>query len=117
MLKEKIEILKLRRKGIKLLKIDNFILTYYRERINNNKDKSVLDTRKCLTRNYILGKEIYRNKNLVIRSYGNLDITVDLKKFRVVNLENHKGDKQGWINKEEKERLNKLFNIRGEING
>lgn len=114
MLRDKMEILRLRRQGIKLLKVDNEILNYYKNELRDNKRKTDLEARKYLTRNYILGREIHRNNDLVIRAYGNLDITVNLKKFRVVNLENHKGKRRGWINRVEKEKLNDLLRIGGD---
>ena len=110
---DKMEILSLRRKGIKLLKVDNKILDYYRNELRDNKHKTYLEARKYLTRNYILGREIHKNGKLVIIAYGNLDITVDLNKFRVVNLENHKGQRHGWIDRVEKKKLNDLLGIGG----
>lgn len=111
---DKMEILRLRRQGINLLKVDNKIYEYYVTELKNNENKTYIETRKYLTRNYILGREIHKNGDLVIKAYGNLDITVDLKKFKVVNLENHKGQRRGCINKAEKEKLNNLLGIGGD---
>lgn len=98
--------------NIKLLKADDRIIYFYRHHIKNNEDDDILTIRKKLTRNFILGIECTTFNNIHIRRYGCLEITVNLNTFRVIDIYNIKGGYDTYINKVEKENLNKLLYIK-----
>lgn len=97
-----------------LLKIDKGIVHKYRKYVRDNEDKSFLEIRKLLTRNFILGREIWTDNinNIQARMYGNLKIIVDMDSFEVRNIYNNVGKKRRiYINQLEKEKLNKIFKL------
>lgn len=97
-----------------LLKIDKGIVHKYRKYVRDNEDKSFLEIRKLLTRNFILGEEKWTDieKNIQMRMYGNLKIIVDMNNFEVRNIYNNTGKSRYiYINQLEKVNLNKALKI------
>lgn len=97
-----------------LLRIDKGILHKYRKYVRDNENRGILEVRKLLTRNFILGREIWTDNinNIQARMYGNLKIIVDMDSFEVRNIYNNVGKKRRiYINQLEKEKLNKIFKI------
>lgn len=97
-----------------LLKIDKGIAHKYRKYVRDNEDKSILEIRKLLTRNFILGEEKWTDteENIQMRMYGNLKIIVDMNSFEIRNIYNNTGKSRYiYINQLEKENLNKALKI------
>lgn len=102
---------------MKLLYISKEIQKIYRESTNENKDLTEIEIRKKLTRNFILGtmSKKYSKENIQVRYYGKLELVVDMKRFRLLYISNNKNIEKKdtyFINKAEKEKLNKLFDIK-----
>ncbi|MDC4245608.1 hypothetical protein [Clostridium perfringens] len=97
-----------------LLKIDKGIIHKYRTYVKGNEAKSILEIRKLLTRNFILGEEIWTDdiENVQARMFGNLKIIVDLEEYKVKNIYNNLDKVRNiYINQLEKEALNKALEI------
>lgn len=97
-----------------LLKIDKGIIHKYRTYVKGNETKSILEIRKLLTRNFILGEEIWTDnvENIQARMFGNLKIIVSMEDYQVKNIYNNLGkNKKIYINQLEKENLNKVLEI------
>ncbi|EGT3606788.1 hypothetical protein ACSW9O_15385 (plasmid) [Clostridium perfringens] len=94
-----------------LLKIDERVIWKYRKFVKDNKNKGILEIRKYLTRNFILAEEKWTKRGIQLRMFGNLVVIVDLNNYRIIDLYNTSHQKHMYINKLEKERLNKVLNI------
>lgn len=102
---------------MRLLYISKEIQKIYRETTNENKNLTEFEIRKKLTRNFILGtmSTKYSKENIQTRYYGKLKLVVDIERFRLLYISNNKNIRKKdtyFINKVEKEHLNKLFNIK-----
>ncbi|MGL6184824.1 MAG: hypothetical protein ACRC1T_05535 [Clostridium chrysemydis] len=94
-----------------LLKINGRIINKYRKFVKDTGNKGILDIRKCLTRNFILGQEKWTVRGIQLRMYGNLVLIVDLNNYRIIDIYNTTHPKHMYINQLEKEKLNKSLNI------
>lgn len=104
---------------IKLLYVSKEIQDLYKHITNNNENLDELEIKKKLTRNFILGtiSTKHTKNNIQVRYYGRLKLIVDIEKFRLLYIRNNKKIKNRdtyFINKFEKQKLNKLFGIREE---
>lgn len=97
-----------------LLKIDKGIIHKYRTYVKGNETKSILEIRKLLTRNFILGEEIWTDniENVQARMFSNLKIIVSMEDYQVKNIYNNLDKRRNvYINQLEKENLNKVLEI------
>ena len=97
-----------------LLKIDKGIIHKYRTYVKGNETKSILEIRKLLTRNFILGEEIWTDniENVQARMFGNLKIIASMEDYQVKNIYNNLDKRRNvYINQLEKENLNKVLEI------
>lgn len=97
-----------------LLKIDKGIIHKYKTYVKGNETKSILEIRKLLTRNFILGEEIWTDniENVQARMFGNLKIIVSMEDYQVKNIDNNLDKRRNvYINQLEKENLNKVLEI------
>ena len=123
MIKDFIEIIRLRLHGIKLLDVDNDAIQAFRKHVKNNKfldDETII---KKINRDWILAKdteyiEYDSGFEVCIRNYGNLEIGMypasyyGFKKDKIAYIYNHKGRKIDFkIDKELKEELNKIMRL------
>jgi hypothetical protein len=95
-----------------LLNCSQRILDKYRDTVRGNKEDSYDLARKKITRNYILGRTMYRRNNYEVRHFGKLVIKVDLDTYNVVDIINSKRQLgMTYFNPKEKEDLNLLLGI------
>jgi hypothetical protein len=97
---------------IELLNCSQRILDKYRDTVRGNKEDSYDLAKKKITRNYILGRTMYRRNNYEVRHFGKLVIKVDLDTYNVVDIINSKRQLgMTYFNPKEKEDLNLLLGI------
>ena len=116
-IRDKIEELRLRRKGITLLKVSDEALTQYKLTVKGHKNDSDLLARKFITRNWVLTEsnqkiEFREDKLVSIRNYGNLLMTMNLRTGVIINLENRRGYYKLNINETKKAELNKILGLK-----
>lgn len=121
MIKDFIEIIRLRLHDIKLIDVDESVYDKFRKYVKGHSNDPDLEIRKRLTRNYILSKDTeiikpIQNTMMYVstRFYGNLIIKcrVDTTGETIVNIYNRKGKKQDFkIDKELKEELNRKMRL------
>jgi hypothetical protein len=101
---------------IELFKCSERIINKYKKKVRNNENTSNLDIQKKLTRNFILGTEMFRESDRYVqRYYGKLIILVDLETMKIIDIKNKRQKfNKIYINPREKEELNKLLKIEGE---
>ena len=123
MIKDFIEIIRLRLNGVKLITVDNDAIQAFRKHVRNHKEDLDIDVIKRINRNWILSKDTERIKyvkgfKVYIRKYGNLEIRMfpaseyGFKKDKIAYIYNRKGKKQDFkIDEELKEELNKKMKL------
>ncbi|WP_252225233.1 MULTISPECIES: hypothetical protein [unclassified Clostridium] len=106
-------------KEIKLFNISDRVHEKFKRSVKNNNNTSLEDCKKKLYRNFILGEEVLNDYNgqYIVRKYGKLYIEVDTKEWNVINIENRKSKNiKCFINDTEKQKLNQLLGLGGELN-
>ena len=94
------------------LSMKSGVYYYFKENVKGHENTPYYQVLKRLNRNYILGTTVYKTENIEKRNYGNLEIVVDLKQMKIIHIKNNKEKiRHSYINKVEKEKLNKLFEI------
>ena len=123
MIKDFIEIVRLRLNGVKLIDVDESVYDKFRKYVKGHSNDSNLEIKKRLTRNYLLGKHLEMIVHggvsectyaIYKRSYGNLIISYKVSKYeeKIINIYNRKGKKQDFdIDIELKEELNKKIRL------
>ena len=116
-IRDKIEELRLRRKGITLLKVSDEALTQYKLTVKGHKNDSDLLARKFITRNWVLTESTQRivfggDEMFAIRNYGNLLMTRNEHTGEIIDIENREGKFKLKINKTKKAELNKILEIK-----
>lgn len=123
MIKDFIEIIRLRLNGIKLLDVDNDTIQAFRKHVRNHKEDLDMDIIKRINRDWILAKDTERIKyvegfKVYIRKYGNLEIRMfpaseyDISDDKIYYIYNRKGKKQDFkIDEELKEELNRKMRL------
>lgn len=97
---------------MELLKVSNKIWSRYRFLVNGNKEETLENCIKKLTRNYILSNKTYKNNGLVKCYYGNLTMMIDENTMTVLNIDNIRHSKpMSKIDSKKKEQLNLLLGI------
>ena len=100
---------------IKLLNISDRIFKKYERSVRGNKDIDVDIARRKLTRNFILGKQVYQDYNYkyITRRYGKLYIQVNIQAMEIIDIQNRRNNRamNGYINPREKKDLNKLLGL------
>lgn len=95
-----------------LLDLGKGIAYKYKRFVNGNEKAKIIEIRKYLTRNFILGEEKWTENNIQLRVYGNLRIVVNLDKYKIIDIFNSTNKcKCKYINKVEKRKLNKALQI------
>ena len=98
-----------------ILKVSDAVLRKYKVIIKNNEDDSDLIATLKLSRNYYSGQQIFKNDNIIIKSYGCLHITLYRKTNLIIDIKNYKcysDIKLGYIDRDVKEKLNELYKIK-----
>lgn len=123
MIKDFIEIIRLRLHGVKLIAVDNDAIQAFRKHVRNHKEDLDMDVIKRINRNWILSKDTERIKyvegfKVYVRKYGNLEMHMfpaseyDLSDDKIYYIYNRKGKKQDFkIDKKLKEKLNKIMKL------
>ncbi|PLR99523.1 hypothetical protein [Bacillus sp. T33-2] len=103
---------------MKLLKVTDDVFQYYKENVRGNKDITLDQARRKLTRNVMLAKKVVPKDDIQriigtkIYHYGNLHITVRWNK--VIHIVNHRSGKHygGWkLDRRKYEQLTKELGI------
>lgn len=115
-IKERMEILRLKMKGIELLKIKQGAIDFYKRGVKDKKHISDLEVRKRITRNWILAKrsKIYCDTDYMkaIRFYGNLKMVMNMHSGEIIYISNRKGYYKLNINETKKAELNKILGLK-----
>lgn len=109
-----LEKIKEKRKMMKkypMFKMDKDIISYYRENINGNRDKSIKEVKRKLSRNIYCGKHKFILGALWLVRYGYLAILVDYSKMEILTI-NSDNSKKGKIDYTLKSKLNNLYKIK-----
>lgn len=109
-----LEKIKEKRKMMKkypMFKMDKDIISYYRENINGNRDKSIKEVKRKLSRNIYCGKHKFILGALWLVRYGYLAILVDYSKMEILTI-NSDASKKGKIDYTLKSKLNNLYKIK-----
>ena len=100
---------------MELLNISDRIFKKYKRTVKGNEDLDVIAVRKKLTRNFLLGQDVYSDYNYkyVTRKFGKLYIQINMHDYEIIDIQNRKSKNRinMFINPVEKDRLNKLFEI------
>lgn len=100
---------------MELLNISDRIFKKYKRTVKDNDDLDLLTVRKKLTRNFVLGKDVHNDYNYkyITRKYGKLYITINIKDFEIIDIQNRKSKNKinMFINPVEKNSLNKVFEL------
>ena len=115
-MKERMEILRLKMKGVELLKIKQEAIDFYKRGVKDKKHISNLEVRKRITRNWILSEKnqkIYCDTDCMkaIRFYGNLKMVMDMHSGEIIYISNRKGYFKLNINETKKAELNKILGL------
>lgn len=116
-MKERMEILRLKMKGIELLKIKQEAIDFYKRGVKDKKHISDLEVRKRITRNWILAEHtqrIYYDDDYMkaIRFYGNLKMVMNMHSGEIIYISNRKGYYKLNINETKKAELNKILGLK-----
>ena len=123
MIKDFIEIVRLRLNGVKLITVDNDAIQAFRKHVRNHKEDLDMDVIKRINRNWILSKDTERIKyvkgfKVYIRKYGNLEMHMfpaseyELSDDKIYYIYNRKGKKQDFnIDEKLKEELNRKMRL------
>ena len=116
-MKERMEILRLKMKGIELLKIKQEAIDFYKRGVKDKKHISDLEVRKRITRNWILSEKnqkIYYDDDYMkaIRFYGNLKMVQNIHTGEIIYISNRKGYYKLNINETKKAELNKILGLK-----
>lgn len=116
-MKERMEILRLKMKGIKLLKIKQGAIDFYKRGVKDKKHISDLEVRKRTTRNWILSEKnqkLYCDDDCMkaVRFYGNLKMVMNLHTGEIIYISNRRGYYKLDINETKKAELNKLLGLK-----
>ena len=115
MIKDFIEIIRLRLNGIKLIDVDESVYDKFRKYVKNNKFLDDYTIIKKINRDWILAKDTeyieYDSEfEICIRNYGNL--TIKCCGNKIIDIYNRKGKKQDFkIDIELKEKLDKIMRL------
>lgn len=100
---------------IELLNISERIYKKFKRSTRGNENISLIDCRKKLTRNFILGTSMFKDGDYEQRYFGKLLILCDLERKMIINIKNSKYRiGKVYINPREKYELNKLLGLVGE---
>ena len=122
MIKDFIEIIRLRLNGIKLIDVDESVYDKFRKYVKGHKSDSDLTIKKYITRDWILSEDTsyevmnhYPQPHIIeTRQYGNLVIKCKKTEYesRIISIYNRKGKKLDFnIDEELKEKLNKIMRL------
>ena len=116
-MKERMEILRLKMKGVELLKIKQGAIDFYKRGVKDKKHISDLEVRKRITRNWILTEhtqKIYCDDDSMkaIRFYGNLKMVMNMHSGEIIYISNRKGYYKLNINETRKAELNKILGLK-----
>lgn len=105
----------LKHNEIQLLNISDRVYKKFKRSTRGNENISIIDCRKKLTRNFILGTSMFKDGDYEQRYFGKLLMLVDLERMTVINIKNSK-DRIGkvYINAREKYDLNNLLGLVGD---
>lgn len=109
--------LKLKKYDIKLLKIKQEAIDFYKRGVKDKKNISDLEVRKRITRNWILSEKnqkIYCDTDYMkaIRFYGNLKMVMDMHSAEIIYISNRRGYYKLDINETKKAELNKILGLK-----
>lgn len=109
--------LKLKKYDIKLLKIKQEAIDFYKRGVKDKKHISDLEVRKRITRNWILTEHtqrIYYDNDYMkaIRFYGNLKMVMNMHSGEIIYISNRKGYYKLNINETKKAELNKILGLK-----
>ena len=109
--------LKLKKYDIKLLKIKQEAIDFYKRGVKDKKNISDLEVRKRVTRNWILTEhtqKIYCDTDYMksIRFYGNLKMVMNMHSGEIIYISNRKGYYKLNINETKKAELNKILGLK-----
>lgn len=109
--------LKLKKYDIKLLKIKQEAIDFYKRGVKDKKNISDLEVRKRVTRNWILTEhtqKIYCDTDYMkaIRFYGNLKMVMNMHSGEIIYISNRKGYYKLNINETKKVELNKILGLK-----
>ena len=114
--KERIEIIKLKMKGVELLKIKQEAIDFYKRGVKDKKHISDLEVRKRITRNWMLtekSQKLYCDDDCMkaVRFYGNLKMVMNFHTKEIIYISNRKGYYKLNINETRKAELNKILGL------
>ena len=109
--------LKLRKYDIKLLKIKQEAIDFYKRGVKDKKHISDLEVRKRISRNWILSEhtqKLYCDDDCMkaIRFYGNLKMVQNIHTGEIIYISNRKGYYKLNINETKKAELNKILGLK-----
>lgn len=109
--------LKLKKYDIKLLKIKQEAIDFYKRGVKDKKHISDLEVRKRITRNWILSEhtqKLYCDDDCMkaIRFYGNLKMVMNMHSGEIIYISNRKGYYKLNINETKKAELNKILGLK-----
>ena len=98
-----------------IIEITQGAIDYFKDEVRGNSNKSDLEIIKKINRDFYSGQQIHKDNGKLIIAYGYLHIIYDRKLNIIYGIENHNSysyKKEGKINRDIRDKLNKLYGIK-----